>query len=403
MYAPRFELELDTGERVSEDLKGFMSSVSVEATVDGADELKINVDAWDSIARRWRFSDSKVFGLGNRITVWAGYGRDLSCLQRFRLVRHEAQYPDGGGPRLIVRGYSAEARLVDYTDKRAYPLSTSDSSIAQALADFHGLSWTPLTIPSLAPRGAGRARVKSKGDTDWAFLQQLATANGYGSPYIRYDAQKHADVLYFRPTDLALQDSQARFHYMPGTGGAASGTLISFNPSLSLSGVPTHVEVTGWDPKAQQPIRVIVSIDRGTQESTIIKGASVTGSEYGFDPRITSGTQLQIVALADGQEPNKKLVAMISARVPGTVADLTSWAKRWITQRNAAFMQAHGKTVGWEGHWIAQIHRYDGLADEHSGLWETKRVTHSFDSSGYWNAVDVDRVLEEANPPTEST
>jgi phage protein D len=404
-FAPRWEIELETGERISPDLKRLVSSVTVEATVDGADELKIEALAWDSIAQSYRLSGSKLFALGNRVTVWGGYGRDLSCLQRFRLVRHEASYPDGGSPTLTIRGYSAEARLVDYTDARAYPLSKSDSDIAADLATFHGLSFTAFTIPSIPSRKAGRARVKSKGDTDWDFLRQLAVANGYGSPYIRYDHAKKSDVLYFRETDLALQDELAHFHYMPRLAGstAASGTLVSFQPTLSLSGVPTHLEVTGWDSKAQQPIRVLVSIDRGSQESTILKGKSVVSSEYGFDPRIKSGTQLQIVALADGQEPTKKLVHTIAARVPGTVEDLAAWAKRWLVQRNAAFMQARGKVAGWEKLWVAQIHKFDGLASEHSGLWEVKSVTHSFDASGYWCDVDVDRVLEEANPPTETT
>lgn len=394
--APTWELEIG-GVRLLEDYRRLVTGIRCEATVDGADEIVIDAVAWDERSSSFRILGETIFAAGNEAVFFVGYAGSTRALQRFRLVREEARYGSDGPPTVTIRGYSTAHRLVESTRARSWPAGTADSDIALELAAEFGISVAGSKVQATEPRT--KARVKKAGDTDLAFLQQLAVANGYGEPIIRYDPDLGEDVLYFRSVSLADQAEMATFYWNPAVGGseAPTGTCLSFAPTLSLAGVPTKIEVLGFDPVAQQPIKVVLEITEQGQESTVYRGGDV-----GTTAAPRSGSQLQVRVLAEGGKDQEKREVLSVAHIQ-TTEDAVSWGTRWLRTRNQAFMVARATVVGYENLWVGQIHEFRGLAEPHNGKWEVLQCTHKFGDQGYVCDLDLARVLEQAAAPTESS
>lgn len=401
--APGWDLHVN-GEPLPAEYKALIQSVSVDATVDGADELVVQALAWapDKTGVRYRFVGDNAMSLGNEVIAFAGWNDgEIVALQRFRIMRLEPSFPAQGVPTVTIRGYSAEHRLVEFTGARQFERGIPDSEIVREIAEEHGLT---VTADSLADteQEAPRARIKKAGTTDWTFLQQLAAANDYGPPYVRYDEGLDADVLFFRPTSLENQETIATFIYDPIEAGSQepSGTLWSFNPSLSLAGVPTRLEVIGWDPVAQEPIILTLEItDGGLAPITIRRGDPEEVTEF-----VRSGAQLQVTVLdnAPNAEPEKREV-VVSELDMTTTDDARAFAERWYRTRLQAFAVARARVVGYEQLWIAQVHRFEGVPALFAGLWETLGVRHVVDGDGYRCDLDLSRVVEEdAEQPQEA-
>lgn len=410
LSAPRFEVRVG-GVALPPTHARLIDAVVVEASQDGADELRIEATAWDSVARAFRFLGDPVIGVGAVAEVWGGYGDRLEPIQRFRMLREEAEYPDGGVPRVVLRGYSAEHRLAEEVRAAVWAGPVADSEIAAQIARSAGLAADADGIAPTPPRQAGR--VKAQGTSDLDFLRQLATANGFAPPSVVWDAARGVDRLLFRPLDYRRQGERVRFVYSPPLAGSSepAGTLLSFSPSLSLAGVPTTVEAIAWDPAAQEAIIVRASIDAVDQEPTVqrrpenyLKKAGISGYK--------SGSQVYARVLLDSEVPDaeppptsRRARGKVESRAVYTVqnaTDAVAWAKRWITTRNQAFLIARAATVGWPRVWVGQIHEFVGLAPVHDGLWFVEAVRHRWDGQGYRLDLDLSRVLDEAAPPRES-
>lgn len=401
--APFFRLLINGTTDLTTGHYALIRSVTVEASADGADELVIQALAKDPGARPgagWKFIGESILAPGNLVTVEAGYldGDPPVVLQRFRIHAESTTYPSSGAPEVEIRGYSPEAALGSYTSPRTWKGPIADSTIVEELAKAHGLIVTLDSVWGTEERTAGR--VKSKGTSDLVFLNQLAVANGFAAPIVRYDAELNADVLYFRP-QVVESSTALNLVYDPGEDGGTMGTgnLLAFAPELDLHGVPTRVEITGWDPAAQTPIVVVMELGADGQDATVLVGDATAAAGY----KITSGSQMQARALADSQDAQGERVESIPVPSVTTVEEAKAWATRWIKLRNAAFLTARASTVGIPELWCGQIHRISGVAPTHAGLWEILRVSHRFSASGYTCDMDLARVLGDAAEPAEGS
>lgn len=401
--APYFRLRINGSTELPAGYYALIQSLTVEASQDGADELVIRALARDPGGKpgsSYRFLGEQVLAPGNLVTVEAGYadGDPAVVLQRFRIHAEAADYPASGPPTVEIRGYSAAARLGEYTRARTWKGPIADSQIAQELAEAHGIA---VTVDSLWPTDERKAgRVKAQGTSDLVFLQQLAVANGFGPPLIRYDAARDLDVLYFRPQQVDRAAALSLVYDPAEAGGSmATGNLISFAPELDLHGVPTRVEITGWDPAAQAPIVVVMELGEAGQEPTVLTGEATAAAGY----KITSGSQMQARALTDAQDPEGARTEAVAIPSVTTTEEAKAWATRWIKLRNAAFLVSRARTVGIPSLWTAQVHEVKGVASTHAGLWEVIRVSHQFSASGYGCDLDLARVLEDGAEPAEGS
>jgi phage protein D len=396
VFGANYSIEVG-GRLLSEDLKRLITSIEVLASIDGADELKITATAWDSVDQRFRFMGETLIGPGSVVIVRVGYGQDLEALQRFRMVREEVRYGADGVP-VTLRGYSAEVRLVDNERARSWPAGTTVAEIVRDMARAADLRVTSDSLQGANVSASRAARVKGKGVSDWQHLQGLAEELGHGPPLVRYSERLKADVLYFRPLSLATQGEIARFVMMPNlTREGAPATCFEFSPSLSLAGVPTGVEVTGWDRIAQRPIRVRVSLEGGRQQTTVRLGDRSEPIAEG----IRSGSQLEVVLLESGGVPQTRKDEVISTTID-SLEGAREYASRWLATRNAAFLTASATVVGFERLWVGQIHRFEGLAAHHAGLYEVQECGHRVDAGGYFCRLELARVVESAGAAVET-
>lgn len=392
--APAWELVINGSTVLPDAYRALVTSVTVDANLDGAAELSIEADAWDPIDQVFRFIGETVLAPGNLVTVRMGYGAELETIQRFRIVREETSYPSGGTPKVRIVGYSAEADLGEATAPRTWEAPTVDSEIVREIAEAHGLEVTADSLEATSERQA--SRVKKKGVSDLVFLQQLAVANGYGPPQVRYDPDTDTDVLTFRSLQVDTGDVLTLV-YNPFVAGsdAEAGNLLEFSPTLDLHGVPVAVEVTGWDQENQVAIVVIMRIEDGGQDPTVLTGEEAAGY------KIKSGSELRARALEDGKDATGDRIEYTPVPHLRTVEDAIAWATRWIKTRNAAFLEGRASTLGIPTLWPGQVIGIEGVAESHAGLWHLTGVQHQIDGSGYRCNLDLERVLQEAAEPSE--
>lgn len=398
-WAPAWDLEINAGLKFPPEHRQLVRSIKVLADGDGCDELTIVADARDPDTRAWRFVGEALLAPGNRVTVFLGWGLELEAVQRFIIVEEHVSYGERGHPQVTIRGLSADRRLAAWEGARAWEGPIADSDIVRELADTHQLLVTGDSVADTPSRGASgkAARKKPRNTSDLTFLHQLAVANGYGSPFVRYDIETDSDVLYFRPLEAG---DPLTFTYDPVEAGSdlTCGDCYSFEANLDLSGVASEVEVIGWDPDTQQPVAIVMKVEDAGQDPTVYEGADAN-AVAGY--MVKSGAEMVVRVFSDGDEPEPKKRDAIHVPHVHTIDEATDYARRWIATRNQAFLTGRAKIKGNAAVWKGQVHEFVGIAPVHVGLWEVVRAEHTLDERGYVVDLDLARVLEDAAEPVE--
>lgn len=376
---PRFDLEIRPDVFLGDDLMARISRMEVEATVDGADELQITAYPYDEDRKGWLFGPGEPLAAGSEVVVWVGYGTASWALQAFTISHRRGPTKAGEAPRLEIVGYSPESRMVAYEKPRSWKGPISDSYIVKEIADAYGFAHDATTIDETTMRLTGRT--KPKGTDDWKFVRQLAYENGYGDPYVRWSPGARRYVFYWRQTSLRDQDEVATFRLVPES--APRSTLLEFDASYDLEHAPASVEVVGWDATKGEAVRIRVTYDQGDQKAVLYRGKAAAGT---IDPRIRSGTQLQVATLkasgdAIGDRP--EVLAVEGGASLRDAGEIEAWAKRYLQARNRGFMTADATTVGYEKAWIGQVHNFEGIQPEFAGPYEALTVRHQFKSGVY--------------------
>lgn len=392
--APRWQIAVN-GNPVPPGYKSMISTVTVKATLDGADELTIEADAYDSHAGAWRIVSDNLLSPGNSAVVSMGYESGLEALQRFEIVRSKTIYPEGGIPRVQITGYSAEHRLAAYTRPRQWEGPISDSEIAEDIARQHGLTVDAASVEA-SPRGV-QGRAKKAGVSDLDFLQGLARVHAFDPPWVRFDEARGVDVFYFRRPGLNLQETVYQFDYRISLTGKGGGWLRSFRPEISIADVPTQVEVVGWDPVEQEAVKVVVQLGEDGGQTQVYSGAAVEE----IDAPPASGSELRVVLLRNTRDPQQQARDRLHVHRIQTTEDARAWARRWLATRNVGFQNARADLWGLETLWPSQIHRVGGVAPVHAGAWQFVAVTHVMGPDGYGCKADLVRVLEDAEAGQE--
>lgn len=399
-WAPDWELIVD-GRPIPPEYRALIESITVDATLDGADELTIRAVAWSSIDVSHKIIGESIFGLGSSVVVrmgWHSPDGEVHTLQRFRMLREKAIYPDGALPNVALRGLSAEHLLVEYTRARKASPGDLVEDVVIAIADDHGLDTLGIFETGVQlPKGG----VKPKGTSDLKYIQGLAFQNDLAPPYVRYDEDKDADVLYMEPTTLGLREPVITFTYNPIVAGseAIGGNLKSFEASVSLSGVPTEIEITAWDPIQQEFVRVVMEITESGQKTTV-----QTGDEVVDQPEeLKSGSQVRVAVLGTAWANKAKTIReSLYTSTIDTYDGAIEFAERWIRTRNEAFMTARATIKGNARVWVGQIHLFEGLMAQHNGYWEVLGCRHMMSARGYTVDLDLARVIsDDAARPQE--
>jgi len=237
---------------------GKLVSFTVEQDLDQPDmaAIQLNNDSHE-------FTNS--INLGDDIEIKVG--TDETVIFKGEVVALEGLYKQGGGSRLLVRGFNKLHRLVRGPKSRTY-VDKKDSDIASQIAQENGLS------ADAEATSVTHKHVYQHNMTDLAFLRQRAARNGY-------EVLVDDRTLHFRKpkvgedsgVELGLNDAEQE------------GLIKTFTPRLSSAQVVSEVEVRAWDPEKKEVIVGKASASSSPLGSKT--GASASSGAFGKSVSIT--------------------------------------------------------------------------------------------------------------------
>jgi phage protein D len=396
-YAPMYEVRVE-GTRLREDLMRHVRSVEVTQSVDGADELSMEVDATDKGREVRDLMDAYPFAEGNSVQVQAGYESEaLTHLGRFDLQVPEVA-GDASGRSLTVVGLSAAARLLSVQVARQYAADVGTRQIVEEVAYTSGL--TPRVSGVFMPRKD--AVLKKAGESDWQLLTWLAantqTLDGLELRwYVRWDAAANggegADVLVFEPHEFGRgQERQYVFRYEDDV--AALAPLRSFRVSADLKGMATRLVLTYFSRFVNEEREIVVDAADATKAPTVVwSGAKGAGGET-IEGEIEDGAAVRVAAGDPWEERNP------APLVFDDDAAAVTWARRWFRRRQEAFCEADFTVVGMPDVRPWDVHLFRGMSARFDGAYMVTSVRHRLASDGgYYMDLTANKVPSEAGFP----
>ncbi len=280
------------------------------------------------------YLDGKVLDFGKSLEISIGQAADDRTVFKGPVSAIEASFREDREPQVLIL---AEDRLMDLRMTRRMKTyeQASDSDIAQAIADEHGLA------AEIDAEGPTYDRIQQWNQSDLAFLRERARL-------IRAEVWISDDRLHFKTRD---KRTGTRLTLVRGN------QLLSLDARADLAHQRTKVKVSGYDASAR---------DRIEEES----GADAIQSE------ISGGrTGPEILAEAFGERVSYRV-----REVPLVSGEATDWARAEMLRRARAFVRVRGVTDGSPDMVVGTIVRLERVGGpfEGDGYYVTE-VCHGYD------------------------
>lgn len=386
-YAPTFTIVI-AGLEADDSTKNDVIDLKVRRDLEQMSGFDLTLNNWDDRELVFKHSDKKDFQVGNKVEISLGYaGTDLQVFTGTISTLSPA-FPDGGSPTVAVSGVDGLLKLKDNkpapTEPKTYQ-KMADWEIVQRIAQRHGLACRP------TQQGPVHPNVVQKNQDDATFLMERAKRIDFNV----FITPGKPDELHFEPPADGRDGTPVRvyqFGYGPGLAAGArrerdrtapppAGTatqpagllpnLISFTPTITLSGQVGKLTVRGWDPRTKQPISYAA-------DSKDLPG--------GLDG--TSGQNGSATA-ASSLENRQDVV--VDAPV-ATVEEARSLATSLLRERAYEFVTATGRVAG-----LPELRPGDnveifGVGERFSGSYFVLKVEHSLSGSGFFTEFSGRRV-----------
>ncbi len=323
-------------------------SVLVEETTDGLFRCEA---CFNNYGQRNNGGDYLYFGrdvldFGKDFAIRLGPGDLARQVFKGRISGIEAEYPPGGGGRIVVL---AEDRLQDLRMTRRTRTfeDVSDEDVIRQIAQEHSLT----------------ADLDLNGPT----YKVLAQVNQSDLAFIRERARSINAELWVEDTKLFAKSRTDR----AGTAiDLAYGVnLLSFSVRADLAHQCTEVGVAGWDVEAKD------AIEETGEENAI--SAELNGDK--------SGSSILGQAFAERKE-------RIVHTVPLTSEEARSIAQARYRERARHFVTGAGVADGDARIRVGSVLNLGGLGDLFNGKYYVIRVRHSYDGLyGFRTEFDVER------------
>lgn len=231
VHVPRFTVTV--GEETLVESSGRVTSLSVEASLDGASRFVVGLAGrFDHATGRFTDIDLDRFELGREATVDLGYDGEPERVFVGRVTGTRATFPADAPPTLEVSGYGPLYAMTRDSESESWTERT-DSEVAADVAGGYDFDATVVE-----GTGVTRRRIVQNGQNDYRFLQGLAARNGF-------ECFGHLGTFYFRaPREDADPAHSLRY----------GDRLRSFTAERSDADDVAEVEVRHWDPKAKREI-----------------------------------------------------------------------------------------------------------------------------------------------------
>jgi phage protein D len=360
-YAPAFKITVEGKDLKPETLKEILE-VKVVMDMD-------NMTSFDFvIANPWhykdpeatfKYSDSKLFDLGNRVHVEMGYVDRLLPMVAGLITKLTPKFPESGPPTI---GVSGQDNLVKLRDKKPakgdtkYYTKKADWQIAQAVAARNKI---PVQVTKEGPE---HPIVVQRNQDDATFLMERAKRIDFDC-YIDVDAKTKKDTLYFvKPTDGRASSQRLTYNFEWGK------TLVSFTPELTAARQVSQLTVKGWDPKKKAPI-------------------SATATKADLAGKKSSGTSGPEIA---EKKLDKKEEIVVDWPVQ-TMEEAKALAISLLRERAYEFLKATGQAIGLPDMRPGDNVTVNGVGQRFSGQYYVTRVEHTIGNNGYTTGFTVRR------------
>jgi phage protein D len=362
-YAPNFKVEVE-GRELDPEAKGDVLDVKVTMDLDNLTSFDLTINNWDDKHFAFKYSDTTIFDVGNRVHVRMGYADDLRFMASGLISTLTPKFPESGPPTLGVTGVDAMLKLRDRkpvgSDVKKF-VDRTDWQIAQEIAARNHLD------VKVTEKGPRQPLVVQKNQDDAQFLMERAKRIDFDC-FIRIDPATGRDTLYFiSPTD-ARDGSKVRVYVFEW-----GKSLINFNPVLKLGQQVSKVTVRGWDPRTKKPISYTAGPD------DLPKSSGGGGGE--------SGPEIAAKRLGDKQD-------VIVDQPVSTIEEARELAMSRMRERAYDYLTGSGQVIGLPDLRPGDNVELLGLGKRFSGSYYVTKVEHSLGGSGYLTQFDVRRTFD---------
>lgn len=392
---------------IQADITDRIESVEVDFDIDKATEITLVCDDSDRA-----ISGYKIFGEGNIVHVYMGYGSDLDYVATGEVIRWVPQFPRSSAPTVTIKAYDASHK---HMDRQGHRGGSSIKNVRDSDVATHKIG-THMSFKTDVDQSDGtHTRWQKKGVSDYHFVKRLALINGFYY-WVDYDPHNEVWVGHWRDKKKLRMEQEKMYSFIYNNNVAVS--LLEFGIETTLRGQSTEVEVVGWNEKLKQPISAIVKEEesyelphkpgRGAGErweveqkkthpglKRILKKKIPANIFTDMDPTETGIPKATaMVFTAFGQR-----LEVVSHKPFASKKAAQAWAERYMRARQENFVIGDGVIVGTPDLRPRQIHLLGGLGSKYDGQWEFTQVKHKMAKGHpYEIRFQARRLYDPTNP-----
>ncbi len=354
-YAPDFVLKIN-GVDFRHGANIDILSISITESATGSDSFQISVRDRHPVLERFpngeelKWMDSDQFEDRNEVEIELGYVQNRTLRFVGLITAVAISFPESGVPTLTIQGQSLYKKLQEERTSKPFA-SKRDGDIVREIAGRLKLT------AQVDETNTEHETVSYVGSTYAAILQERAER-------LHYEVGVKQRTLHFQKPRYLVSTSPA----LTLTWGER---LLSFNPRLSTSNMPTTViQRSPQTARGGDKMQPIVS--------------QTTADE--FTPRLGRRSGPQIV-----KEKGGNTVVLSSDHRVETPEEGQAHVQAKMRERALGFVQGDGATIGTPELVARTVIELKGLGKKFSGKYYVTSTTHTIDASGYRTTFSVKR------------
>src|SRR5262245_4190110 len=111
-YAPNFKVLVE-GKELDPVAHGDILDLKVTMDLQNLSSFDLTVNNWDDTSFDFKYSDTRIFDIGNRVDIEMGYADKLSFMMSGIIQTLAPRFPESGSPTLSVSGADRRVKLRD--------------------------------------------------------------------------------------------------------------------------------------------------------------------------------------------------------------------------------------------------------------------------------------------------
>jgi len=355
-YAPNYKIEVE-GRELDPESKGDVLEVKVTMDLENLTHFDLTVNNWDDKHLAFKYSDTTIFDLGNRLHVQLGYAGDLVSMVNGIITSMTPRFPESGPPTIVIGGEDRMVKLKDRKPKDGEQkqfLNKRDSEIVAIVAKRNGL------VPKVTQTNTVHDVVVQKNQDDAAFLMERAKRIDFDC-FIDVDPDTGKDALFFGPPADKRDGNKVKvYRFIWGQ------SLNNFNPTISLNRQVGKVTVKSWDPATKS----LIKYTAGPNDLPTTGGGGENGP---------SAVQTRL-------QDREDIVVDQPVRSKQEAEDL---AKALLRERAYNYITGNGQVIGLPDLRPGNNVELEGLGKRFTGTYYVTKVEHTLGGSGYATSFDA--------------